>query len=537
MRMTIDYFLNFIEENPIQALLFASAVGCLLGGFLGFVFYRVWTNGLRLRAELEAQDILQTVKDAVELQALDEKEKSQDIENELWAKVEQDIQAKEEKLAADEERTTETKTKLDQAWGQEKQKALEKLRTWEAREQELEKRRQKVQQLKARENEIKKSFCEKMASRIGTSVHEQVEILKQKLLVLSEDRAQKYLSEHEISTKEHSEDIAKNLISSALSRFQRPYCAERGISAVYFTSPEEKTLFSSSIRDFIESFTGCEISIEEDMDFIGVAGFDPVRRELARRVLERCLREKKNLRLELVQKFSENIKKELLNSIKRDGDLIAKELRLDGIHPEIRQMMGSLRYRYSFTQNQYFHCGEVGWLCGLLAAELGGVSVYKSRRSGLLHDLGKSMDHEVEGGHAVIGADFIEKRGESPDIIHAVRAHHFDVQPAAPMDFLVIGADAISGARPGARRSTVESYNQKVNELDSIARSFDGVTDCFVLNGGRECRVLVNSKRVNDWEALDMGKKISLRIENELNYPGQIKVVIVRETIASVTSR
>jgi ribonuclease Y len=151
----------------------------------------------------------------------------------------------------------------------------------------------------------------------------------------------------------------------------------------------------------------------------------------------------------------------------------------------------------------------------------------------MLHDLGKSMDHELDGGHAVIGANFIEKRNEAPDIVHAVRAHHYDEQPSTDLAFLVIAADAISGARPGARRSTMESYTQKVTELEAIAKSFEGVTDCYILSGGRECRVLVNSKKIDDHRALRLSAEIAKRIENECNYPGQIKVVVVRETLVS----
>ena len=266
------------------------------------------------------------------------------------------------------------------------------------------------------------------------------------------------------------------------------------------------------------------------MNIVGIAGFDPVRRELTRRTMERIFKEKKPINPEIIKRIAENQKKELFKQIKHDGDQIAKELRMDNMHPEVRQMMGSLRYRYSFTQNQYFHCGEVGWLCGLLAAELN-LNVKKARRSGLLHDIGKSMDHAVDGGHAVIGADFIEARGEVAEVVHNVRAHHNDVAPASDMASLVIAADAMSGGRPGARRSTLESYNQKITELQDIARSFEGVTDCYVLSGGRECRVMVNGRKVDDVKAMHLSVKIAEKIEQECSYPGQIKVVVVRETV------
>ena len=172
----------------------------------------------------------------------------------------------------------------------------------------------------------------------------------------------------------------------------------------------------------------------------------------------------------------------------------------------------------------------MGWLCGLLASELN-VDIRKARRSGLLHDIGKSMDHAAEGGHAVIGANFISARGEEAEIVHNVRAHHYDEQPATDTAFLVIAADAISGARPGARRSTIESYNQKVSELQDIARSHPGVTDAYVLSGGRELRVFVNARKVDDPQAYEMSRKIATRIEDECSYPGSIKVVILRETV------
>jgi ribonuclease Y len=286
----------------------------------------------------------------------------------------------------------------------------------------------------------------------------------------------------------------------------------------------------------IQEVCGCDIIVENEMEMVGVAGFDPVRRELTRRVLERLLKEKKNINPDFIRKIAENQKKELFRQIKADGDNIAKELRQQDLHPEIKQMMGSLRYRYSFTQNQYFHCGEVGWLAGLLAAELK-LNIKQARRAGLLHDIGKSMDHATDGGHAVIGADFIQARNESPEVVHAVRAHHYDETPASDHAFLVIAADAISGGRPGARRSTIESYNQKISELQDIARSFEGVTDCYILSGGRECRVLVNGRRVDDTRAVDLSRRIAAKIEEECNYPGQIKVVVVRETVVSESTK
>ena len=518
-----------------------AAIVCLLiGCALGFVLYRLQQAAVRRSAQWEAAEILQEAKDEAELQLLEEKERIQEIETELWAKDEKMMLESEERIEELEELVKEKKQKLDNAYSQERQKTVAHENEVKAAEAEIQKLNQELQKLKDASHNLEKDLAAKLASKLGTTTQEaQTELLNQ-FITETEKKASDRGQEYEEYIKEHSEQIAKDILAIALNRFARPYSAERGIAPVYFEVPEQRRLFGEPKGEVIktlEEITGCEIFIQDDMDMIGVAGFDPVRRELTRRTLERCLKEKKPLTVDGVRRLAENQKKEILNQIKRDGDNLAKELKLDHMHPEIRQMMGSLRFRYSFTQNQYFHCGEVGFLCGLLASELRSVDSRKARRSGMLHDLGKAMDHELDGGHAVIGADFIQQRNEAPDVVHAVKAHHYDEQPSTDMAFLVIAADAISGARPGARRSTIESYNQKVTDLENIAMSFDGVTDCFILSGGRECRVLVNGRKVSDVEALALSQKIATKIEAECSYPGQIKVVVVRETLVTETTK
>jgi ribonuclease Y len=336
-----------------------------------------------------------------------------------------------------------------------------------------------------------------------------------------------------------SEQRAKRILAIAIDRFARPFCPERGLGIVEFPDDNSrKNLLDKNGNNLkiVQEIGGCDLILEENEQSISIAGFDPVRRELTRRLLEKLMKERKHLAPDLIRRKGEDAKRELFRQIKNDGDLLAKELGLHNLNAEIRRMMGSLRYRYSFTQNQYFHCGEVGWLCGLLAAELN-VPIKIARRSGMLHDIGKSMDHAMDGGHAVIGADFIKDRGESAEIVHAVRAHHFDEAPATDLAYLVIAADAISGARPGARRSTIESYTQKVTELEGIAKSFDGVNDCYVLSGGREVRIIADGRAINDTKALELSKNIAQKIENEVAYPGQIKVVVVRATQSNETTR
>jgi ribonuclease Y len=514
---------------------FSLLVGCAMGWAL-YLFMRSRT--LRM-AKDEAQEIVTEAHEVVELRELEEKELMQEIEMELWTKVESDMLRTEENIEELQDLSNEKKSKADTTLNEERKKTQEYEAQIKNEEQAVKIQEQALQKIKDYQNSLNVTLIEKLTQKLNTSATDFKAQLVQQMLDDAQRRAAKFVDDFEEDIKEQAEARAKKILSMVIDRFARPYSAERGIGAVNFPDAQVRKNFCDpqglNIKA-VQEACGCDLVVENDMEMVGVAGFDPVRRELTRRTLERLFKEKKNINPDTIKRIAENQKKELFKNIKHDGDALAKELRLEGLHPEIRQMMGSLRYRYSFTQNQYFHCGEVGWLAGLMAAELG-LHTKKARRMGMLHDIGKSMYHAMDGGHAVIGADFIAARGEAPDVVHAVKAHHFDEQPSTDHAFLVIAADAVSGARPGARRSTIESYNQKVSELQNIATSFPGVTDCFVLSGGRECRVLVNGKKIDDPQALELSKKIAARIEEECNYPGQIKVVVVRETVVTEQTR
>lgn len=523
----------------MAAMIATTLIGIIVGSGLGWALHKFFRGRILRLAQEEAQDIIDEAKAAVELRNLEEKERIQEIEMELWTKIEPDMLKSEGHIEDLQEVANEKKAKADSIIQEEKKKLQEREADVKSQEQALRTQEAELNKLKEAQRQLNQELVSKLTERLNTSAEEFKTQLKTQMEEEAKRRAVRISQEVEADTKEHAEQDAKRILSLVIDRFTRPYCAERGIGAVNFPDAHVRKLFcdpaGSNIKAVQES-CGCDIIVEEGMEMVGVAGYDPVRRELTRRTLERVFKEKKNINPDFIRKIAENQKKELFKNIKHDGDALAKELKLEGLNPEIRQMMGSLRYRYSFTQNQYFHCGEVGWLAGLMAAELG-LDIKKARRVGMLHDIGKSMDHTVEGGHAVIGADFIAARGEAPDVVHAVKAHHFDEQPSTDHAFLVIAADAVSGARPGARRSTIESYNQKVTELQDIARSFPGVTDCFVLSGGRECRVLVNGKKIDDGQALELSKKIAARIEEECNYPGSIKVVVVREILVTEQTR
>lgn len=527
------------ETISTSELIICFSSAAAVGSVIGFALWHYTRRLIVKRAGSEALEIVQDVKDQLEIKALEEQERIQEVEMELWTKVEKDFLKAEEKIEDMQETADEKKKKVES----EAQSAKDKLKNMEAeiakKELEIAAKDKALRQVMEQEKNFKEQFAQKLLEKLNANRDEVKLEMISKWIAETKTRGLKFAEELEAYTKEHAETKAKKILDMALDRFARAYCAERGIGAVVFPDETARKLFcdpEGANAKAVADHCGCDVIIEEGQEMVGVAGFDPVRRELTRRTLERVLKEKRQINPEIIKRIAENQKRELLSQIKRDGDNIAKEFRIQDLHPEIRRMMGSLRYRYSFTQNQYFHCGEVGWLAGLLAAEVG-ADIRSARRSGLLHDIGKAMDHAMDGGHAMIGADFIHKNGESPEIVHNVRAHHFDEQPNTDAAFLVIAADAISGARPGARRSTMESYNQKVSELQDIARSFDGVTDCFVLNGGRECRVIVNGKRVDDMNALKISRQIAERIQEECSYPGSIKVVVVRETMVSESTR
>ena len=376
-------------------------------------------------------------------------------------------------------------------------------------------------------------------AKIGKEILKQEE-KKQWTLQIKEQMLQETKDQEE-HFKHSVNQQAEFLLQLALSRFQQAYCPQRGIENITFASlramerafggPDFKAL------KWVEKECGVDIKIN-DKDFnVSVLGIDPVRRELGRMVLQK-VKSYSRIKIDNVKSITQTCKKDLFSKIKNDGQRICRTLNLYGIKPEVKNMMGALRYRYSFAQNQHFHCQEVAWLCGLLSAEMG-MPVEVARRAGMLHDIGKAMDHSKEGGHAVIGADFIKQHGESEEVVQAVRAHHHDVVPDNPLDFLVISADALSGARPGARRSTVDSYNQKVMTLEKIGRSFEGVKDTYIMSAGREIRVIVDSYKIDDTKALELSKKIAEKIEEDCSYPGLIKVTVVRTVIknAHIQSR
>ena len=541
-----------ILRNPrftLNAMNFTHVALYLLAGLLAgagtvFLIFVLVRKQIIKEAEDEAAELIKETREAAEAAELERKERIQEIEMEAWSEVEDQHLAMEAKCEDLELQVNHNKTLSEDKYKTLRASLMLKENELRDGSIKLNLSQSEINKILSEQKLIENRLVADLLARTQMELADVIADIKARLIDQASTDYRKEAQAYEEEIKEFAEQRAKRILSIVIERFQKEMSTERGISASYFPSEEARRVFCENLKEnvaAIQKVSGCDIYIDEvatpeRWDNIQIVGYDPVRRELTRRIFDRIFRDIEKQRRKInpvdLTRTCENLKTELLNQIKRDGDLICKELGLQNTNPEIRQVMGSLRFRYSYTQNQYFHCAEVGWFASLLTAELGN-DIKKAKRAGMLHDLGKALDHELDGSHAVIGADFISTRGEAEDVTYAVRAHHHDVTPTHDMDFIVIAADAISGGRPGARRSTVETYTQKVSGLQEISKRFNGVTDVFVLNGGRECRVLVNSRVVDDMGAIKISQQIAKTIEDEMQYPGQIKVVVVRETITS----
>ncbi|HSH69779.1 MAG TPA: ribonuclease Y [Deferrisomatales bacterium] len=445
------------------------------------------------------------------------------------ARVETELEERKSELAKLETRLQQRESNLDK-----KDENLDKREgRLELRETQLEQRGKELdglqEDLQQKTTEVTRSL-ERVANMTAEEAKQE---LCNQLLSEARHESAKELRELEEETKKTADRKAKEIISLAVQRYAGEYVAERTVTSVQLPGEDMKgRIIGREGRNIraLEAATGIDLIVDDTPDTVLLSGYNPVRRAVARVALERLIADGR-IHPARIEEVVKKAAKEIDQEIRDAGEQATFDVGVHGIHPEIVNLVGRLKFRSSFAQNVLVHSLEVAFLCGIMAAELG-LDVKKAKRAGLLHDIGKAVDHEVEGSHATIGADLARKHNEPEDIVHAIAAHHDDVRMESVLDVLVQSADALSAARPGARREMLESYVKRLQDLERIASSFDGVAKTYAIQAGREIRIIVDNEKLSDDESLLLSKDIARKVENELSYPGQIRVTVIRETRA-----
>ena len=511
--------------SPVIAAVIAVVAGVVAAAiaFFAGVSYRRKTAAAKIgSAEEEAKRLINDAMKAAQQKRKEALIEAKDEAFQLKAEADKEIKERRSELSRQERRLDQKEEAMDR-----KTAVLEQKETDLAKRSELvEARLDEIEQIKARE-------LDKMETIAGLTAEDAKQLLLNRLdEQLTHEKAM-HIAAFETQTKDECDTMARELISQAVARCAADHSSEATVSVVPLPSDEMKgRIIGREGRNIraLETATGVDLIIDDTPEAITLSSFDPVRREVARMTLEKLISDGR-IHPARIEETVEKCRRELELAMKREGEKAVMDVGVHGIHPDMVKLLGRLRYRTSYGQNVLNHSLEVAYLSGILAAELG-VNVTQARRAGLLHDIGKALDHEIEGSHISIGVDIAKKYKENPAIIHAIEAHHGDVEAKTPLAFIVMAADAISAARPGARRENLESYIKRLESLEEIASGFEGVERSFAIQAGREVRIMVKPDAINDDALILLAHSISQKIEETLDYPGQIKVNVIRESRA-----
>jgi ribonucrease Y len=469
-------------------------------------------SDIKYRARKEAKEVI--------------KEERSSFDKEMKKKLD-DLKGQEKEITKRESGLDQTKSEIE---SEKKRVAV--------REEEIGREKERIETEVVKYRQKQDQLSDKLSEVSNMSRTEAKDILLKNMEEEARVDFAKTLSRLDEEAKEDAEKNAKRVIGTAIQRFAGEYIAEKTISTVELPSDDVKGRLigreGRNIRAF-EQICGVDLIIDDTPEVVVISSFNVVRREIARQTLNKLISDGR-IHPAKIEEFHDKSKTEMEKELRELGEKAQMEIGIHGIHPEILKLVGALNWRTSYTQNQFQHAIETAMICGAMASELG-MNVKQARRAGLLHDIGKVLDASAEGSHAVIGADFAKKYGEAPDIVHAIRAHHDDEKPESVLSHLVAAADALSGARPGARKAMKESYISRLTDIEQIVNSFDGVSKSYAISGGREIRVFVENDRVDDSKTVLLSHDIAKKIEEEMSYPGTIKVTVVRETKAVGVAR
>ena len=505
-------------ELWLAIILIAAAL--VVGLAIGFIMRKVIAEKKLGSAEEQARRILE---DAIKGAESAKKESIISAKEEIFQlKKETDIDLKERRKEV---------SRLERRVAQKEEQLDAKLEGIEKKEAALTEKHAEAERVKGEIQETLKGQLAMLEKIAGLTKEDAKAELVARLDSEMEHETALKIAEYEEKFKEESDTRAKDILSLAIQRFASEHVSEIAISVVEIPGDEMKGRIigreGRNIRS-IENLTGVELIIDDTPDVITISGFDPVRREIARIALEKLVSDGR-IHPARIEEMVEKARREVDGAIKQAGEKAIFETGVHGLHPELIKLLGRMKYRTSYGQNALRHSIEVSMLSGVIAEEMG-VDATMARRAGLLHDIGKAMTAEVDGSHVQLGVEIATKYRENKEIIHAIEAHHNDIESVTALDFIIQAADALSAARPGARREDVENYIKRLQKLEEVAGSFEGIEKTFAIQAGREVRIMVKPEVVNDDKMKLLARDIAKKIENELDYPGQIKVSVIRES-------